>query len=135
MGWPFDKLDLKAGSLYEVRADCMFASKYSRGSVKLIQVQKGTVLMSLGWEPETETDEADFLFKFLYGEQIICLPIVFRDEITEDMTEEEKISEICIVLSQFVKTASHGYRPPSFPTEPHLIGDSRLGDDDWDEFH
>ena len=52
-----------------------------------------------------------------------------------DMTEEEKISEISIVLSQYVKIASHGYRPPSVPVEPHLIGDSRYGDDDWDEFH
>lgn len=136
MGWPFDELDLKAGSLYEVRANCMFATKYSYESVNLIQVEKGTILMSLGWEPDVENENTDFQFKFLYDEKVIILPIVFTDEITEDMTEKEKIGLIRVFLSSYVKTASHGYRPPSVPVEPHLIGDSRYGDDDdWDEFH
>lgn len=138
MSWPFSVFDMKPGSLHEVRASCTFAKQTEVTTdlveVKFVQVKKGTILMSLGYEA-VQDKWASHHFKFLYGEEIIFLPIRIDPE--KYNTEEELIEAIQITLFSFVKPTSHGWAPkaPTSQREPFLIGDSRGDDDGYDDFH
>lgn len=137
MGWPFDKVDLKPGSLHEVRASCTFARRVEgKTEVEFESVKAGEILMSLGYEKTDDVVFYDYEFKFLWGEKEIFLPITIPEE--TELTDEGIAEAMEIALFAFVKSASHGVHPPyaaTYQRKIHLIGDSWRDDDGYDEFH
>jgi len=127
MPWPFEKFNMEPGTLQELRSSTAFARERSHNGsseVEIVHLEKGTVLMSLGYEKKS-TRFATHHFRFLYDEQFLFIPIAVDTE--KYKTVEEVIEAIQITLFAFVGASSHGLL---FKAES-----SSHNDDEYDEFH